>query len=412
MSVPVSVYVHVPFCLSRCAYCDFHSSAGEVDATDLGDVIWAVASAVGEGATRGRAFAAAVPFFLEEFVRDGVLGDVPSLYVGGGTPTVLGSSLVSMVRDLVGMLPLTAGAEVTVEANPDTVDRDLIAELRDAGVTRVSLGVQSFDDDVLATLGRCHTAERATQAATVLAASGLDFSLDLMCGVPGQSLESWTATLTAAIARSPHHVSVYPLALEEGTPLTRAVECGDIPEPDPDLAAAMMIAASDALHAAGYARYEVASYARPGHECRHNIGYWSGTPYLGVGPSAASMLPVPLAQKTPLNHYVRTWPEDWRVRFVWNLTTDSFLGYLWDRQPEELEALSGEDARREDLMLGLRRTAGVSDVDIDRSGLGEVFSALADDGLVERRQPGGDGWRLSRRGWLLGNEAFGRVWNR
>lgn len=407
----VALYLHVPFCATKCAYCDF-ASAPNADAPvpDAG-VMWAIASQLGPDATLADAYCAAVPLYLQEFVDRGVLGAVPSVYVGGGTPTVLGERLPELLRRVLGLVALEPGGEVTVEANPDSVSAPLVAALREAGATRVSLGVQSFDEDVLATLGRCHSANEARAAAGVLRDSGLPFSVDLICGVPGLSDATWAESVEAAIATGAGHVSVYPLSIEEGTPLERLIESGGLSEPDPDTAAMQMESAAQILAGAGFERYEIASFARPGQRARHNVGYWSGVPYLGVGPSAASMLPVPVALQTPLDHYVRTWPEDWRVRFVWNDTLESFLGYLWDRQPAEIEALTPEEVAREDLMLGLRMTDGVTAEDVDAAGLTATLTSLARRGLVEPF-PGSDvpRWRTTERGWLLGNEVFSEVW--
>lgn len=407
----VALYLHVPFCASKCAYCDFTSAPNAGALVPEEGVMWAISSQLPRAATLADAYCAAVPLYLQDFVDRGLLAAVPSVYVGGGTPTVLGDRLPELLGRILELVTLEPGAEVTVEANPESVTAPLIAAIRDAGATRASLGVQSFDDDVLATLGRCHSAAEAQAAARVLADSGLPFSVDLMCGVPGLSDASWAESVERAIATGAGHVSVYPLSIEEGTPLERLIEVGEVPNPDPDTAAMQMETAAQMLADAGFERYEIASFARPGQRARHNTGYWTGVPYLGVGPSAASMLPVPLALTTPLEHYVRTWPEDWRVRFVWNDTIESFLGYLWDRQPAEIEALTPEEVAREDVMLGLRMTDGVTADAVEVASLTDTLTSLARRGLVEPF-PGADGprWRTTERGWLLGNEVFSEVW--
>lgn len=404
---PVSLYLHVPFCATKCAYCDFTSSPSASHLLPEEGVLWAVREHFGPDATLADAYCAAVPLFMQEFADSGVLDNVPSIYVGGGTPTVLGDRLPALLARVVSMVGLEPGAEVTVEANPDSLTAEIARSLLDAGATRFSLGVQSFDDAVLKVLGRCHDANTAEQAAAILHDSGAPFSVDLMCAVPGQSIASWRATLESALATGAGHLSVYPLSIEQGTPLAYAVEAGTVAEPDADVAAEMMQLAAEVLGDAGLVRYEVASYARPGHEARHNTGYWTGVPYLGVGPSAASMLPIPLALRTPLSHYVRTWPAEWRARFVINDTLESFLGYLWDRQPASLEALTAEEAAREDAMLGLRLADGIPVEAARGAGVESVLESLASEGLVERA----DGrWRTTERGWLLGNEVFSRVW--
>jgi oxygen-independent coproporphyrinogen-3 oxidase len=394
--LPVSLYVHVPFCVSKCAYCDFYSLAGHPE--------------------RHAAFVDAALFEAGHWSHYDLLDDVPTLYVGGGTPTVLGTELVRLVEGLRETAHLRADAEITVETNPETTDPALVAALVDAGVSRFSLGVQSFDDEVLRTLGRCHDSARARAAADVLLRGGAGFSIDLICGVPGQSFASWDDTLEQALATGARHVSVYPLSVEEGTPLAAGIAAGRIPEPDPDLAAEMMLAADVALSAAGMHRYEVANYAQPGHESRHNSVYWTGGPYLGVGPHAASMLsasvflPVASAEAWPLANV----PEDpARVRF----TREADL-LAWARRPLDppapFEFLSADEAAREDVMLGMRMTRGVSVCQAQSAGLGQVMGSLEADGLVRRGTPDASDvprWTLTERGWLLGNRVFGAIWN-
>ncbi|MDZ4168827.1 MAG: radical SAM family heme chaperone HemW [Coriobacteriia bacterium] len=405
----VSLYLHVPFCVSKCAYCDFTSAADDPCARVPAETVHYVADALPSGADYGDAYVAALLAYLEEFVDAGVLHAVPSVYIGGGTPTLLGSRLAGLVTALRALPGLSADTEVTVEANPDSLTPALAAELASAGVTRVSLGVQSFDDQVLAWLGRRHDAAAAEAAASALRAAGLPFSVDLMCGVPGQVAASWAESVQRAIATGAGHVSVYPLSVEDDTPLAASIARGEVPEPDADTAADHLAVAATALRAAGFERYEVASYARPGQECRHNIRYWTGGAYLGVGPGAASMLPVHTAKKTPLSaRVVYSWPDDWRVRFTWHDTTSGFLSCLWDCPPVAIEALDASDAVREDAMLGLRLSAGITDELATRAGAQTGLAELADAGLVEHV---GGRWRTTERGWLLGNEVFGRVWS-
>jgi putative oxygen-independent coproporphyrinogen III oxidase len=389
----VSLYVHVPFCVSKCAYCDFTSEP------------------VGAAPASGAAFTDAVLAVLDRAAGP-VLRDVPTVYFGGGTPTVLGDELVRLVEGVRERAGVRDDAEITVEANPDTTTRGLVAALVTAGVNRFSLGVQSFDDDVLRTLGRAHDATAAQRACEVLAQTGVPFSIDLMCGIPDQSRESWAETLERALTTGASHFSVYPLSLEEGTPLAREVEAGLLAALDPDLAADMMMAASAALAAGGFERYEVANYARLGHESRHNVGYWTGVPYIGVGPSAASMLP---ASATDALEPRSVWAgvgADGRVRFTMNDAVAEFIHGGWDRMPAEIETLAPGDAAREDVMLGMRLTRGVPIPQVEGAQLGGVMTSLQERGLVERVR-GADGterWRTTERGWLLGNEVFGALW--
>jgi oxygen-independent coproporphyrinogen-3 oxidase len=392
---PVSVYVHVPFCVSKCAYCDFYSQAG--------------------GESKHGPFVDAALFETGHWSHYDLLGDVPTLYVGGGTPTVIGVELVRLVRGLLETARLRPRAEVTVETNPDTTEAGLVAALVEAGVNRFSLGVQSFDDEVLRTLGRCHDAGRARDAARILRDSGAAFSIDLMCGVPGQSAASWDATLEEAVCSGARHMSVYPLTLEEGTPLHGAVRAGEVPEPDPDEAADMMLAAEVALTAAGLPRYEVASYAQPGHEARHNLVYWTGGSYLGVGPHAASMLTFEQYRRVAEGE---GWtlpsagaPVAARARFIRDASLDDYLRRPL-ASPGPVEFLTADEAAREDAMLGLRTTFGISSADAERAGVSDVLADLAGKGLVRAtRGPGGEArWRTTEQGWLLGNSVFGAVW--
>ncbi len=414
---PVSLYVHVPFCVSKCAYCDFHSEAGEVDAPAPEPAsLLAGWLTPGErlAGTTGEAFLDAVLGTLEQWRLPKILGDAPTLYFGGGTPTVLGPLLVDLVAGIRERVGLRPAAEITVETNPETTTPELVEALMTEGVNRFSLGVQSLDDAVLRTLGRCHDAERALLAAATLRNAGVTFSVDLMCGVPGQSFESWDSTLESAVACGARHLSVYPLTIEPGTPMADAVSEGRIPTPDPDVAADMMIAADVALSAAGMPRYEVANYAQPGHESRHNLTYWTGGAYLGIGPSAASMLPLDAYRATGLG--LLSEPPGrgvagGRVRFRIPPDTAGFIRHGLDTVDPEAEYLSAEQAAREDVMLGLRLTAGVTAAEVDSAGLTEVLVGLDERGLVRLDDRGaGPRWRTTEQGWLLGNEVFGAVW--
>jgi len=397
-TLPVALYVHVPFCLSKCAYCDFESA--------VSDSRWHAP------------YVDAVLFSAAHWASYDLLDDVPTLYFGGGTPTVLGDELVRLVQGLREIVSLRPDAEVTVETNPDTTHEALIGSLVQAGVNRFSLGVQSLDDAVLQTLGRRHSAAGALAAADVLATSGQAFSVDLICGVPGQSASSWRATLTAALGTGAGHMSIYPLSVEEGTPLAERVDAGTTPEPDPDKAAAMMQIAEQILGEAGLRRYEVANYSRSGEESRHNSSYWTGGAYLGLGPSSASMLPSDafaiVAEMEGWAGCVRetsdTTPQG-RTRFTTTPDTTEFIRHPL-AAPADIERLSTEEAAREDVMLGMRLTAGVRAEQVAAAGLTAVLEGLESDGLVELSVSGevAPRWRVTERGWLLGNRVFGRIW--
>jgi oxygen-independent coproporphyrinogen-3 oxidase len=270
---PLGAYVHVPFCATRCGYCDFNTYT----ATELGP-----------GATRESYADTAI---AEIRLARRVLGDadlpVETVFVGGGTPTLLDphdlGRMLHAVRDEFG---LAADAEVTTEANPESVDAGSLAVLREAGFNRLSFGMQSARPHVLATLERRHTPGRVTDAVKAARAAGFDnVSVDLIYGTPGESRADWQASLDAAVALAPDHVSAYALIVEDGTPLARRVARGEIPAPDDDDLADKYEDADDVLGGAGLDWYEVSNWGRP---CRHNLAYWRGSDWWGIGPGAHS----------------------------------------------------------------------------------------------------------------------------
>lgn len=268
-----ALYLHIPFCRAKCLYCDFDSRALTGCALE---------EAIG-------AYCEGLSAQVDAHGNAGELSEVETVYVGGGTPSLLGGRLVGLV-DLVRSY--CEPVEFTCEANPESFTLDLAQALRAAGVTRISLGVQSLNASELKAIGRIHSAEQAMLAVAQAKAAGFSTSCDVMCGLPGQTLDTFAETLRSLVTLNPDHVSVYPLQLEEGTPLARMEEAGEMEVPDEDFQAQCMDLAVEVLEEAGYERYEVASYAKPGHRCRHNIAYWTGKPYLGLGRSAASMLDV------------------------------------------------------------------------------------------------------------------------
>ncbi len=394
--MPSHVYLHVPFCRMKCSYCDFYS------VTDL-------ASARIEAVITG------MEAELTQWSSNGLAGVVETVYFGGGTPTVITGGLVRLVRSALEHFPVRAGAEVTVEANPDSVSVQLIDALAAAGVTRVSVGVQSFNSTELAVLGRVHTVDEAKAACSAVHATGLELSIDLMCGIPGQAAASWVETLEQALRSGADHISVYPLTLEPGTALDVAVSTGLVQEPDPDIAAEQMMIAEEVFAAAGIPRYEIANYARPGHESRHNLAYWTGRPYVGIGPAAHGMLDIETARHTGMVH--GPGPNVGRVRYGNPADIDEWLL----GRATEIELLTRSEVLREDVMLGLRLVRGVPHGAVVAADLVDVLISLEESGLVERILNSGlpvveEGvvpsmrWRTTRRGWLLGNEVFERVW--
>ena len=328
-----ALYVHVPFCAQKCRYCDFDSRS--FSSCELGAALDAYFEQL---------FAR-----LDAFGKVGALDQISTVYVGGGTPSLAGERLVELARRISAWC---APVEFTCEANPESLTAELATALAKVGVTRVSLGVQTLDNTELTAIGRIHDADRAFAAIATVKNAGLDVSCDLMCGLPGQTASSWKRTLDGVLAAAPHHVSVYPLTLEEGTPLYRMACRDESLEPDEDFQAACMDVARERLGAAGYHPYEVASYALDGHECAHNIAYWTGRGYLGLGRSAAGMLDAEdFDRLAGLFPGVSSRGDAFRVRLV---QRDD------DATAFEAEYLPQREAAAEDLMLACRMTRGVA----------------------------------------------------
>lgn len=327
-----ALYVHVPFCAQKCRYCDFDSHS--FASCELGAAL--------------DAYFEQMYAHLDAFGTAGALDQIRTVYVGGGTPSLAGERLVELARRI---RTWCAPVEFTCEANPESLTAELAVALAKVGVTRVSLGVQTLDNTELSAIGRIHDADRALAAISTVKDAGLDVSCDLMCGLPGQTASSWRRTLDGVLAAAPHHVSVYPLTLEEGTPLHRLACRDESLEPDEDFQAACMDVARELLGAAGYHPYEVASYAHDGHECAHNIAYWTGQGYLGLGRSAAGMLDAEdFDRLAGLFPGVSSRGDAHRVRLV---QRDD------DATAFEVEYLSQREAAAEDLMLACRMTRGV-----------------------------------------------------
>jgi oxygen-independent coproporphyrinogen-3 oxidase len=362
-----ALYLHIPFCASRCGYCDFTTEATTPDDARLD------------------AYADRLVRDIRGAARDGLLEGIKTVYIGGGTPSFLGARrLVSILYALSVSVSLGADTEVTLEANPESLTVSLVRDLYSLGVTRFSLGAQSFIDAELEALGRIHTAADTRRALAAVLERTDKVSLDLMCGIPLQTTASWRTSLAKALACGVPHISVYPLTIEEGTPFAHAIDVGQQAAPDEDLQAQMMLDAQDFLGALGLERYEVASFARAGHECRHNIAYWTAVPYLGLGTGAAGMR------------------EDVRDGTRERLYNGSVV-----------ERLTPAQAALEDLMLGMRMCQGVSLELLERAArhtpqVLDVFTELVALELVETTATH---YRPTTRGWLLGNELYGRIWN-
>ncbi len=270
MTVMAGIYVHIPFCASRCSYCDFFST---LRLKDVGaDYVDAV---VAEGGLRAAELRRA---------------PVKTLYLGGGTPSQLPLPLLERLLDgLAGVFDLGGVEELTIEANPDDVTLDWCAALPRLGVNRVSMGVQSFEDRILRFIGRRHTARQAMDAVAHLRAAGIaNISIDLIFGLPGQTLASWADSVSQALALQPQHISAYGLSYEPGTRLWQQRQCGQVVEVPEEVCLEMYRQLIERLSLAGYEHYEISNFALPGYCSRHNSAYWDETPYLGLGAAAHS----------------------------------------------------------------------------------------------------------------------------
>jgi len=265
MTNGLSLYVHVPFCRRKCVYCGFYSEPlGKYDVASFIDAL------------------------LAEFDLYELQDPVRTVYIGGGSPTCLGrDNLVRLIEGLTARCP--DPEEFTVEANPGQVDPDLLTALRRAGVDRLSIGAQSFNENEVRFLGRGHNVHDTRNAVTEARSAGFDnISLDLIFAIPGSTLLSWKKSLVAALDQDVQHISAYALTLEGGTALQSAVAVGEIVSIDEETDRRMYEVAIDMLAQAGYRQYEISNFARPGFECRHNLRYWANEPFIGIGPSAAS----------------------------------------------------------------------------------------------------------------------------
>ncbi|MCJ7510205.1 MAG: radical SAM family heme chaperone HemW [Dehalococcoidia bacterium] len=387
----VSLYLHIPFCQSKCSYCDFNSYAG------LESLI--------------APYVSALIAEMGLWQQPSQHMSVATVFVGGGTPSLLPLSEVErIVTALRQRFRLAADAEVSCEANPGTIDRPYLQGLRSLGVNRLSLGVQSFHDDELATLGRIHTAAEAREAYHTARQAGFDnVNLDLIYGLPCQTMTAWQHTVREAIALQPDHLSLYALSLDEGTPLADAVAQGRLPPPDADLAADMYLWAEDALAAAGYQHYEISNWTLPGRQCRHNLAYWLNEPYLGLGAGAHSCLGgFRFANVKDPRRYIPLVEESAKSdgRLAEGLAPFlAGLGHI-----ASAEQMTPARAMAETVVLGLRLVEGLPLEGFRRRFGQELMSVYGPQGeeleglgLLERV----DGClRLTPRGRLLGNEAF------
>ena len=374
MSQDIALYIHFPFCRRRCGYCSFVSYQGRE--SDIPQYVKAL---------------------NKELLLRSADQRVSSIYFGGGTPSLLSPGQIHEILSVVhSHFAVDQASEVTLEANPGTVDNIYLAAVRKAGINRLSLGLQSLDDGELALLGRIHTASEARDAVQFARNAGFtNLSLDLIYGLPNQTLASWFKTLDEAIGLNPEHISLYPLTLEDDAPMRLAIQRGEVPPIDSDLTADQYELAQDTLAARGYNHYELSNWAKQGYECQHNLVYWHNLPYLGAGVAAHSYLDGHrLANTTDLDRYLNA--------FSRNLPPARELD----------EEIGPELHLSETVILGLRLSEGIGLDDINRRFGIELLrhyeqqvDVTASLGLLECAS---GRVRLTRRGRLLGNEVFWR----
>ncbi len=376
----LGIYVHIPFCRSKCGYCDFYSLAGQEDRMD--DYQRALLSHIRETAP--------------------LAGDMgaDTVYFGGGTPSCYGEKrLRALLSALKKNFRVDRDAEITLEANPDSVDLKSLKRLRRAGFNRLSLGMQSACPEELSAVGRPHTAEQADQAAAAARKAGFDnFSLDLIYGLPGQTMERWRATVEHALALEPKHLSCYGLKVEEGTPLARRVSAGEVSLPDDDAQADLYLWTVERLERAGFIQYEISNFARPGYESRHNLRYWLLRPYLGFGPGAHSDF------------------GERRYSFVRDL--DGYIDGVLRGGPilDSQELIPLAERGSEYLMLRLRTGLGVEEWEyrgeyrMNFTPIEESLRRFQARGWAEKTAEGR--WRLTPRGFLVSNRLIGELLER
>ncbi len=369
----LGLYVHIPFCRAKCSYCAFVSQVCDPSVQ--------------------HSYVAAL---CREITAAGGDFSVPAdtVFFGGGTPTLLpAADLARILQAIRETFPLADDAEISLEANPGTVDVAGLKALRQAGFNRLSLGVQSFDDQVLRGIGRIHRAAEAVQAVGMARSAGFEnISMDLMFGLPRQSVNSWRETLARAVSLAPDHISAYGLKLEEETPLAARVASGQVALPAEGDEEAMYDWLNEFLPQQGLARYEISNYARPGRECRHNLKYWRYRPYRGFGVAAHSF--------------------DGMARFA---NTEELSRYIarmtaGESAEEFRETLADPDRMAEYVFLALRTTAGLSASDFDvrfRRDFAENYAVaiaeLKKSGMLTNEK---EQWRLTEKGLKLSNQAF------
>lgn len=385
---PLSLYLHIPFCRHRCAYCDFNTY------TTLDEL--------------REEYVNALTLELEQVVdlAEGVGQRRPlqTIYLGGGTPSLLTiAQLHRILKRAVESFALMPDAEITLEANPDTVEEEYLARLREIGFNRLSFGVQSAVASELALLERTHDFSKVIEVMAWARAAGFDnISLDLIYGVPGQDLPSWKTSLSAALKLIPEHLSLYCLTIEPGTPMQRWLSTGRIVEPDADMAAEQYEYACEVLASAGYEHYEISNWALPGHACQHNLSYWRNQEYLGLGAGAHGQA----------NGYRYQLVKQPRV-YIRRIKLEAAAHYPLSSAVAESHPVSAREAMSDTVITQLRLLQEGLDMDAFRLRFGGTLddefnglvTQLVDWGLLSRE---GNRLLLSERGRFISNQVFYR----
>ena len=382
----ISIYIHIPFCIRKCLYCDFLSAPSTPDCIE--QYVCALESEIRFSPDLNGLTAAEIP--------DDPEIQVDTVFLGGGTPSLLTPDQLERILTAVRKsYRVQDGAEISMEVNPGTADLERLQAYRGAGINRLSIGVQSVDDAELALLGRIHRAGQAEKIFREARRAGFDnINIDLMSALPGQTTDRWEQNLRIVCAWGPEHISAYSLIIEEGTPFAE-MDLPPLPSEEEDRL--MYHRTQTVLAEYGYQRYEISNYARPGRACRHNCGYWTGHEYLGLGLGASSLIGDRRFKVTAsMPEYLR------RIRLAASGEIKDPAHYY-----EEIQQLTLRDRMEEFMFLGLRMTEGVSEAEFRRrfgnpvdAVYGPLLARHTDGGLLERT---GDRIRLTEKGLDLAN---------
>lgn len=378
----MELYIHIPFCIKKCKYCSFVSFTASAEEKES-----YVSCVLREAEMR----------------QNEASSPVETIYIGGGTPSILSpSQLTRLVSGIRSVFPFAEETEFSIEANPATLSEEWLSAAVSAGVNRISLGMQAFQPHLLSALGRIHTFSDVMESVTLIRAFHLEnYNLDLIFGIPGQSQDEWSETLDAALELAPSHISAYGLIPEEGTPLYRAIKSKRMSLPDPDIEREMYDLAVRKLKNSNFEQYEISNFAKKGFECRHNIGYWTQIPYIGLGVSAASMR-ILSVNKDGMTCLRTTNPSDSHA--YREMTENSMMSQVIT------ETILPPESRFETMMLALRMNRGISDsvfhsmhgISID-SCFGEKLRYMSENGLMMHKN---GAWFLTRKGMDVMNSIL------